>query len=61
MSEKIVRIFLLGLLLLLAIAPFATLAPLLLTLLVAGFASAIWSLVRVFLFGDRANEAEKNT
>ncbi len=61
MNEQAVKIFMLGLLLLLAIAPFATLAPLLLVLLIGGLASAIWSLIQAFLIGDRSNEPEKNT
>lgn len=60
MSQEIVKIIMLGLLLLFAIAPFAGLAPLLLVILIGGFASVIWSIGKVLLFGDR-DEAEKNT
>lgn len=59
MSQEIVKIILFGLLLLFAIAPFAGLAPLLLVILIGGFASVIGSVVKVLLFGDR-DEAEKN-
>ncbi|NEQ22924.1 MAG: hypothetical protein F6K28_27985 [Microcoleus sp. SIO2G3] len=59
--NQIVRIALLGILLLLAIAPFAGLAPLLLVILIGGFVSVVWSVVKVLLVGERTEEPEKNT
>ncbi|MBD2089004.1 hypothetical protein H6F67_03940 [Microcoleus sp. FACHB-1515] len=60
MSQEVVKIIMLGLLLLFAIAPFAGLAPLLLVILIGGFASVIWSVAKVLLLGSR-DEAEEKT
>lgn len=60
MSQEIVKIVMLGLLLLFAIAPFAGLAPLLLVILIGGFASVIWSMAKVLLLG-RGDKAEENS
>lgn len=59
MNDLLAKILLIGLLLLLAIAPFAGLAPLMLILLVFGLGWAIWSLLQVLIFGEADNDSEK--
>lgn len=56
MKSTWVRIILLGLLLMVVLAPFAGLAPLMLVLLIAGVGSLLWSLLQVLVFGKRAEE-----
>ena len=51
MNQGWVKILLFGLVILLVLAPFAGLAPLMLVLLIASIASAFWTLVRTF-FGQ---------
>lgn len=51
MNKGWIRIILLGLILMLVLAPFAGLAPLMLVLLIAAVGTAIASLVQVFISG----------
>jgi hypothetical protein len=59
MNQAIVRIVGVFLLLLLVVAPFAGLAPLLLFLLVAGVGSSILSLIKVLLLGSSESDRKE--
>lgn len=52
MNNRLLRILLIGLLLMMVIAPFAGLAPMMLILLGIGVCWALWSLVQAFFTAD---------
>ncbi|HEY9667626.1 MAG TPA: hypothetical protein V6C91_12530 [Coleofasciculaceae cyanobacterium] len=56
MNNPIVKLVLLGLLLMLLIAPFASFAPLMLILLGLGLCWFMWSLVQAFFMADAERE-----
>lgn len=56
MNQPITKIILMSLLLMLVLAPFAGLAPLLLVLLITGIGSTVWSLLKVLLTGKTEPE-----
>jgi predicted lipid-binding transport protein (Tim44 family) len=56
MNNPLVRLVLFGLLLMLVVAPFAGLAPLMLVLLGFGACSVFWSLVQAFFTPDRGED-----
>lgn len=59
MNNSLIKIVLFGLLLMLVIAPFAGVAPLMLILLGFGIVGTITSLVQAFFSGDRKQNDEK--
>lgn len=67
MNNALVRIIMMGLLLMLAIAPLAGLAPIMLFLFVIGFGWMLWSLLQTLFFGtaqdnvqSKSNQREAN-
>lgn len=56
MNNPIVKLVLLGLLLMLLVAPFASFAPLMLILLGLGLCWFMWSLVQAFFMADAERE-----
>jgi putative methionine-R-sulfoxide reductase with GAF domain len=59
MNNPIVRLVLIGLLLLMVVAPFAGLAPLMLILLGFGVCWFFWSLVQAFFTADVEGQDDK--
>lgn len=55
MNNTWTKIIIFGLILMLVLAPFAGLAPLLLLLLVAAVASAFWSVLQILVSGKAKN------
>lgn len=60
MTDLLIRVVLIGLLLMLVIAPFAGLAPLMLILLGFGLCWGFWSLVQAFFTADVEGDREKS-
>lgn len=59
MNNLLVRFLLIACLLMLIIAPFASLAPLMLILLGVGICWGIWSLVEAFLIADVKRDSDQ--
>lgn len=59
MNNLLVRLVLIGLLLMLVIAPFASIAPLMLITLGLGIGWFFWTLVQAFFTADVENDEKK--
>ncbi|MGF1482470.1 MAG: hypothetical protein ACFB4I_23840 [Cyanophyceae cyanobacterium] len=61
MNQSWVKLLLFGLVILLVLAPFAGLAPLMLILLVAAIGSAFWTIVRTFFGQVDTQDAQRDS